>query len=123
MMGRQAAWLASLKPGDRVGIVHSNWSNTGLGTVDRVLKAHVVLKSGGKFRLKDGFATGETYPQTHISEPTPEGLEKIERERLERQLRTAPWHTFDLTTLRTIYASVQKLIIRELPKEQEQEHE
>jgi len=82
-------WLNNLKAGDEVAVFDGWVSNaTRIAKVDRVTQTLIVI-GHSKFRRKDGYAPGNGWHRSRISEPTDAHRNTVETRRLHEKLKAA----------------------------------
>ncbi len=75
----QQAWLASIKPGDRVLTTRGYGRLYDSAKVAKVTDTQFILDGGCRYRRKDGRAVGgDGWTITHMVQPTAERLAEIE---------------------------------------------
>ena len=114
-------WLQKLKVGNKV-LVQGSGLNRGstLGTVVRITKNFIVVNSNNfdsKFRKESGWATGDSYYSSQLSEATPEALAQFEEERyravFQNKLRNLSWADVPLDRIKQIRELVEPYIKRQ----------
>jgi hypothetical protein len=113
-------WLQKLKVGDTV-IINGSGLNRGtsVGTITKFTKNFIVVNQNGfdsKYRKESGWATGDSYYHSHLTEATPEALAQAEEERyrqvFQNKLRHLSWADVPLDRIKEIREIIEPYIKR-----------
>lgn len=119
-MSNTPDWLQNLKARDIVLVSHSSRSSVPeVRTVDRVTATQITVGST-KYRRENGREIGRTnsYHWSLLLEPTPEAVEKAQRNarilELRRSLTDTQWNKVSLEAMETIWRIVGDEAVTEL---------
>ena len=105
-------WYENLKPGDRVFVERGGfYRGSGIDTVERLTPTLIVMKSGLRFKRKNGHEHGgDAWHGSFLRKLTQERMERIEVEKLTHRMRSkVDWSKVPLSTLRDIADKLDEL--------------
>lgn len=97
-------WLESLKAGDEVAVWSSRigGNHYSIHVVDRITKTLIILKSGNRYRRRDGYRPGDEWTRESIVPVTDEIRDKMRRRILIAGLKHVEWEKLSTEKLTEI---------------------